>query len=1077
MKTVASKYPQNLTRLTAIIALMVVALMVLSLWYLLQSVFKEREIILEQTHTVAISQAQIVGNSINTILLLSRFILLETGSRISPLLSDQQDIREDFQRIMQQHMIHVPQIAGSAVLDMKGNLLAEIWLYPGMKMNISPDLQMLLSRHQHDTQEIMIRPPHDSHPVTHLSVLLYNEEGTHPLGVLLLLLDLSAYFEQISRTSVLFTHAAGLMDPEGLLHALWIHDSYKSQEKFGNSISEVEAFSRLVLTEALVSSTGMLEATDWDYAIYQLKKFPFRTVLALNRLEFEQHWRSEHLIPTLIKGLVLWCALWIMISALWYQTRIRNREEQKLRKSREELSKAELRYRSLVNTLAEGVVLYGRNGQILEINPSAEQILGVSRNQVIGRSTSSPQWKVIHPDGREFTDEEYPVRMTLRTGVSQKRVITGVQHEQGSMIWLSVNSSPIFLESTQSPDGVVTSFTDITELKLAEDALAKSRDQFEQAVRGAQHGIWDWDLLTNEMYFSPQWKQILGYDDDALANVPETFINLLHLEDQPMMSEKIQNYLKNGVGRFDSEFRMRHKNGSYVWISGRGELFRDSDGKPVRVSGSHTDITERKILEEKLVQAQKRAEQASLAKSRFLANISHEIRTPLNAILGFASLLSNIKLEPEEQDYLKGIHIGGQNLLLLINDVLDLSKIEAGRLELRPEPVNLLTMAQEMRTMFLPRVQETGVQFEVNVSPTLPTGIMLDEVRIRQILINLLSNAFKFTSQGQVKFSIVETAHDHDPTRINLLLEVEDTGIGIAEDQQQLIFDVFTQIEGQSTRRYGGTGLGLSITRQLVSMMGGKIHLRSVPGQGSLFRINLYGLKLAELETPTETQPARDMDLPKATVLIVDDNKPNRMVIRGFLHKYPITCLEAVDGYEGVNQATAELPDLILMDVHMPGMDGIEATRLIRENPKTAHIPIVILTASALKEESEQLKQWCAGYLFKPISPKLLIKTIHTILTRTGNSADDANTLDLTGLPEVLQQELREEFQAVWPSLANHPQREDLESFVQILQIIADSHQSELLHKYAEQLSTASLTGNSGHINAHLQVFSAFMGG
>ncbi len=394
-------------------------------------------------------------------------------------------------------------------------------------------------------------------------------------------------------------------------------------------------------------------------------------------------------------------------------------------------------------------------------------------------------------------------------------------------------------------------------------------------------------------------------------------------------------------------------------------------------------LDEQKILTAELEHSKLEAESANRLKSEFLANMSHEIRTPLNAVIGFSDLLENELKNPKHRGYLEAIKNGGKNLLLLINDILDLSKIEAGQMKLEYYPVDIDVFARDITSMFAQIAHKKGVELTFQISPDIPKYLIIDEVHVRQILFNLLSNALKFTSKGSVELKIEKYSSEID-TDITLVCIVKDTGIGIALNDQEKIFDSFIQQEGQDTRKYGGTGLGLAICRKLAMLMGGRIDVESIPSQGSEFKLIIDNVEISQpLFITNDISKNENVLFQPAKVLIVDDIQENRFLIAETLKEYPFTLIEASNGKIAVDIVAEGEIDLILMDIRMPVMNGFEALHEIRCVLGFEKLPIIAVTASVMKHDLYTLEDQFNGVLEKPLSRLALIHALKEFLPFT----------------------------------------------------------------------------------------------
>lgn len=392
--------------------------------------------------------------------------------------------------------------------------------------------------------------------------------------------------------------------------------------------------------------------------------------------------------------------------------------------------------------------------------------------------------------------------------------------------------------------------------------------------------------------------------------------------------------------------------------------------------------------------ARDKAEIANRVKTEFVANMSHELRTPLNAVIGFSELLSFMDLNSKQRSFVDAIEIAGKNLLLLINDILDLSKIEAGKIELQPTAVNLKDIMTDIEQIFALKISEKLLNFSIDHAISLPDFVYLDEVRVRQILLNLVGNAIKFTEKGQVTVQSKIISKPHADT-VNLMLSVIDTGIGIPVDDQTKVFQSFVQQSNQNAIKYGGTGLGLSITKHLVEVMGGKIRLTSSPGKGSRFDVEFFDIKIASATEQRELLPRldiRNISFVQAKVLVADDIMSNRVLLQEALSEIGLEVITANNGKEAVKLAFDQRPALIMLDLRMPQLNGIDAAKQLKQNAKTAHIPLIALTASSNVEEySLVVESGFDGLLSKPIEFSKMVTELSRFLESVVSSRDGKN--------------------------------------------------------------------------------------
>ena len=385
-----------------------------------------------------------------------------------------------------------------------------------------------------------------------------------------------------------------------------------------------------------------------------------------------------------------------------------------------------------------------------------------------------------------------------------------------------------------------------------------------------------------------------------------------------------------------------------------------------------------------LLRAKNRAEEASRAKSEFLANMSHEIRTPMHAVLGFSEILERRNGDAKLDGYIRSIRSGGRSLIALIDEILDLSKIEAGKLALQYSPFDLRATVEEVRLFLTGLAAKKGLQLLVEIDPHIPASVTLDKFRLRQILTNIVGNAIKFTQFGSIRLSVRAVRRPDCGTTADLKISIRDTGIGIPQEQLGTLFRAFEQRPGQSVEKYGGTGLGLTISRRLVELMNGTIEVRSEVGRGTNFEVLFKAVEFGSANSEGEGKETSAVSaLPNfapATLLIADDTASSRDLVRAFLDPLPIGCLEAKNGREALDLARLHQPDLILMDMKMPVLDGIEAAKRIKENQKTAAIPIVALSASGVKSDEEAMLRHCEHFLRKPVRQSRLVESLAKFL-------------------------------------------------------------------------------------------------
>ncbi len=517
--------------------------------------------------------------------------------------------------------------------------------------------------------------------------------------------------------------------------------------------------------------------------------------------------------------------------------------------------------------------------------------------------------------------------------------------------------------------------------------LKRSRERFDRAVKGSEVGIWDYDIVGNDVYYSGKVWELLGYSLEDAQITRFDFEDRLHPDDRKKSLKALQAHLERGTP-YDIQFRGRGKEGDYRWYRVKGQATWDDDGNPIRIAGSVSDIQE-------LIESRQQAEEANKLKSEFLANMSHEIRTPMNGMLGMAQALKLTHLTSRQEEMVDVINQSGDALLNVIDDILDISKIEAGKLNIEVTEFDLSALVSSVEMLHRPKAEDKGLRFTVTADPGVEGTYQGDPTRIRQILNNLLSNAIKFTNEGSIDVTVTDEADD--PARSELVFAVRDTGIGIDADQLSTLFNPFAQADSSTTRRFGGSGLGLAICKKLVRLMGGWIDAHSILDKGSVFR---FGITLEKNQSAGDksTKP-KISDSPAIhslplRILAAEDNVQNQLVLTALLSSFGAHITVVANGQEVIDAWQSGTFDIVLMDIQMPGMDGVAATREIRQREKQQNrrpIPIIALTANAMTHQVEAyLEAGMNAHLAKPIQIEPLVKLLMRFAPDTAASSSPA---------------------------------------------------------------------------------------
>ncbi len=635
-----------------------------------------------------------------------------------------------------------------------------------------------------------------------------------------------------------------------------------------------------------------------------------------------------------------------------------------------------------------------RNARRLETALAASQAAAFEVDLCTGQRWESPYFAELVGEEAMARAEADPALIWCDEDVARARELIArppvegqrqnmegrLYRSDGSEQWVQMTGQYEF-DDDGEPVRVAGMFIDINASKRQELALAHIREQSVQAnerlgiaLRAAHAGVFEVDMVTGAHWSSEEFKTLLGPAALARARTREDYA-MYHPDDRPMVESAWKQILKfHGAAEEDRfhgiDARLYRDDDEDFWVRVFTRLERDEDGNPVRAIGVIQDINQRKREEQALVEAKQAAEAAAVAKSRFLASMSHEIRTPLNGVLGMAQVLELGELQDDQREYVATIMDSGKTLMALLNDVLDISKIAAGKLDINPVEGDLPGAVARVQKLFAPIAGEKGLKLDLVVKRE-PPRLMFDPVRVRQCLSNLVSNAVKFTGEGGVTLELDGEPASDGGYVVNIA--VRDTGIGVDPELVERLFEPFTQADESTTREYGGTGLGLPIARDLARLMGGDITVVSRPGEGAEFRLSfrcqVAGREEAKPEAGARADGPAVATGPRPRVLLVDDNAVNRKVALIFLRAFDAEVVEAGNGEEALKLLEAEPFDLVLLDVHMPVMDGREVIGRIRQSDQPWRaVPVIALTAHAMAGDAEKfLGLGMDDYIAKPI--------------------------------------------------------------------------------------------------------------
>ncbi|MEL0634948.1 MHYT domain-containing protein [Pseudoalteromonas carrageenovora] len=638
----------------------------------------------------------------------------------------------------------------------------------------------------------------------------------------------------------------------------------------------------------------------------------------------------------------------------------------------EDKSANESRLNAILGTAIDGIVTIDHAGIILSFNEAASKIFGWQENQVQGKNVKMLMDDNIAKHHDEYLFNAHNVDLGKVIGINRD---VYAKHMNGQVFPIRLGIGEV---NQPGHNPLYVGFiTDLTEQR----ALQKSLEEKEQKYRSLIDNMpgvafrCKFDDNWTMLFISPNISELTGYDPNEFTEHCIEFNDLVLKADQKHIVDEVTQAVET-KSQYSIEYRIRHRNGKILWLLDKGSIDFDSQSNPKWIDGVLVDITERKEYEENLEQAKFKAEEAAHAKQSFMANMSHEIRTPMNSIIGFSDLLMDTPLNQEQQKHLVTVNNAARSLLRLLNEILDSAKLERGKLTIEPVHFSLKPVIDSIISTFWLEAKKKDLNLTLKIKESVSSTYYGDPDRLRQVLTNLIGNAIKFTEKGSVTVTVGTTQNQH------LFFEVQDTGIGIAKDRVKAVFQPFEQADGTTTRRFGGTGLGTTISKQLVELMGGSINLVSELGKGTCFYFSLP-LSIGD-ETKIDFFDGLHTQLPSLRILVVDDIEQNTELLSILLSRDQHLITKASNGLEAVEVFEQQDFDVILMDIHMPECDGIQATQKIRtiENQRQLkYTPIIALTASVLQQDKLTAKKaGMNGFANKPVDINQLNQEIAQVL-------------------------------------------------------------------------------------------------
>ncbi len=724
----------------------------------------------------------------------------------------------------------------------------------------------------------------------------------------------------------------------------------------------------------------LIGKTDLDYCIYKgrnpliaaERRKKFDEILKNKKeIEWEEEYENESGKSFHLRRLSpLFDDKGELIQIIGYGINITERK-----KIQEELRESKELNTQIIENTPHLIYVKNPDGRFLLVNKALSVFFNQSTREILTKENNQIENK--NTDLNLFTKNDQEVFEKNKEIHLEESFIT----KSGEQVWFDTIKVPL-----QQPDGsinVLGILTDITLRKRVEADLKQSGLRLNEAQQMAHFGNWEFNILTQEITWSDELCRIYGLAPGNPPTYPE-YLAAIHPDDIANLLKCIENALNNAVA-YEIDHRIILPDNTIKSLHAIGKPYTNDSGRVVKLVGTALEVTDRKKIEEALVLAKQQAEETARIKENFLANVSHELRTPINGILGMAGLLYKTKIDSTQRNYLEILRTTAENLLIIVNDILDYSKIESGKLTIEKIPFNLNDVVNTAIQTQLYKAEEKDLALNIYM-PSLPIPLLNgDPYRLNQILLNLLSNAIKFTEKGSVDLTCSVVSENDEEMEIEF--SVRDTGIGIEPEKREAIFESFTQGSSSTSRQYGGSGLGLTICRQLIEMQGGRIWLHSEPGVGSDFRFVIrYPKSDQQSLTKSNLSYVEFTSLGKLRVLLAEDNRVNQFITEAMLQDWGFVVDTALNGKEAISLISRFNYDIILMDIQMPDLNGIEATQIIRKlsEPKKAKVPIIALTANTSRAMHKQyLSAGMTDLLIKPYKEATLFSKIASHITNS----------------------------------------------------------------------------------------------